>query len=61
MINSDQEYDVHAPASTYYTTGSNSGAYGVGRNRSVATFSVGAYLSQFGAYFDGGYLLFVNY
>jgi hypothetical protein len=37
---SDQEYDVHAPASTYYTTGSNSATSGVGRNRSVTTFSV---------------------
>jgi len=35
----EQDYDVHAPASTYYTTGSNSATSGVGRNRSVTTFS----------------------
>ncbi|KAJ2964667.1 hypothetical protein NQZ79_g564 [Umbelopsis isabellina] len=33
------EFDVHAPASTYYTTGDNSSTHGVGRNRSVTTFS----------------------
>lgn len=43
MNSSDQDYDVHAPAGTYYTTGSNSVTSGVNRNRSVTTFSVGIY------------------